>query len=384
MHTTFSLINTTKALKVAAVALAEGSTFFIDTEFECQGGKKLLCLLQISSGNETFLIDCVRLTAMDCLTKAVVAPEKEWVLHDGGTDVRLILEKFGSDRPPKVFDTQAAWGLLGPEHSVSLAYLIYRMLGIRVMKEHQADPWDVRPIPPSQLEYAASDIEQLPALREKLGQALEKEGKIDLIHAVSHELCMPQPSIGRKTLSMGDFRSAWQLDYDSQAALRFLVEWYNDIPDGDVPPGIRPQTLFLIARRMPESGQELAAIKGVPFGWAKKEGDVLMGRMIRAAYEAHDHEHVPVEVPPYTMFEEVRGYAWLTMVRWFVSERIGIAPEIAFPKWLMSRLQTRLLEAGDVASGLDELTEWRKDWLTTPYEECCRKLQPFLPEGDSR
>ena len=384
MEFVFKLVDTTDALKSAATSLARASTLFIDTEFECRRGETTLCLLQISSGDDIYLIDCLRLTAMDCLAEAITGPDTEWVLHDGSKDIGLILAKLGLGQPPKIFDTQVAWGLLNPERAVSLVYVIYKVLGIRTAKEHQADPWNLRPIPDAQLEYAASDIEYLPGLRAKLGQALEQDGKAELIHPVSREFCASQDGGGanRKAVTTDDFRKAWELDYDGQAALRFLIDWYNNLSDEEVPSGIKPYVLFLIARRLPESGQELAAIKGVPSGWARREGDVLMGRMIRATYEAREDEYPALEAPPYVTFQEIRAKAWLAIVRWFVCKRLVIAPDIAFPKWLMDRLQERNMKTGDMSSGTEEFSGWRKDWLSVPYEECCRKLQTLLPYLD--
>lgn len=375
MEIDFTLVDTTTALKSAANALADASTFYIDTEFESRNNDKTLCLLQISSGNEIYLIDCLRLSAMRCLSEVIAGSHVEWVLHDGSQDIELILAKLGLSQLPRIFDTQVAWGLMGAEHRVPLTYLIYKVLGIRAFKEYQADPWNRRPIPNEQLEYAAGDVAHLPALREALGKQLENVGKSELIYDVSREFCSlkDNTSVVRKSVTIEDFHKTWELDHDGNVALLYLVEWYNSLPNDELP--FKPYALFLIARRLPQSGEELAAIKGIPSEWARREGDVLMGRMIRATYEARDNKHPMLEPPPYMTFREIQSKAFLTVTQWHVCERIMIAPELAFPRWLMDRLHEKILRTGDIAAGIEEFDGWRKVWLSEPYAAVCRKLQ---------
>src|SRR5690606_36360953 len=144
------------------------------------------------------------------------APNCEWVLHAGLQDIELLCERLGIAAPEKVFDTQIAWALLGPEASVSLSYLKFRMLGIRAGKPHQADDWLRRPLPESQLRYAASDIEHLPELRQQLGKRAEPQGRLRAIHHASSEVAKPSQELDSE-LSLASFRNAWQLNRRTQA-----------------------------------------------------------------------------------------------------------------------------------------------------------------------
>lgn len=382
MGLSYCFVDTTKGLHQAAQQLAQADTFYIDTEFELgsgNGGK--LCLIQISAGEQIYLIDALRLSAMDPFIDAITGDDVQWVLHSGKKDLELLRDKFHLDRLPAIFDTQAAWGLLNAECTISLAYLNYTVLGRRTPKEHQASPWNTRPLPEPQLHYAASDVQTLPLLYTALGEMLERQSKRDLVHEVSRELCLPPepektPPV-QMPVSLADFRNAWELDYGSQAALQFLIDWWNTSPAQMRPAGMKPYILFQIARRMPESGQELARIKGVPARWARQYGDTLTGRLIRASYEAQESQFPPIEPQPYVTFEEIQLEAFLAAMKYAVSRMAGIAPEVSFPHWVMHGLKLRLLNNPDVRAAVVELQGWRQKWLAGPYLDFCKRWEPF-------
>src|SRR5688500_176617 len=100
---------------------------------------------------------------------------------------------------------------------------------MRVGKPHQADDWLRRPLPESQLRYAASDIEHLPGLREALGARAESLARLPAIYRASREVAQPV-FVTDTELSLASFRNAWQLDRRTQAALRFMIEWHNQRP----------------------------------------------------------------------------------------------------------------------------------------------------------
>ena len=173
----------------------------------------------------------------------------------------------------------------------------------------------------------------------------------------------------RFVAAMDDFRGAWELDYDGQAALTFLIDWYNSLLPTARPAGHAKQTLILIARRMPESRDELAAIKGVPRRWAQQYGEWLTGRLIRATSEANPSSYKLLEPAPYTTFGETIIRGWLEYARAMVSEQVSIAPEIAFPTWLMNRLLRACFQANTPEKLLGQIAGWRADWLAEPLQQ---------------
>jgi ribonuclease D len=358
------LVETHAALKSAAEALAGAPRFFIDTEFESARGGALLCLLQVSAGAECFLIDTLKLKALEPLAGALA--EAEWVVHAGAQDVGLLVQALGLAAPPSVFDTQVAWALSSPEYAVSLAYLKYRVLGIRSSKPHQADDWKGRPLSASQLEYAASDIEHLPALFDELNRRAAELGRSDAVREASRELTWPE-SDAPSALALDSFRNAWQLDPASQAALRFVIDWYNGLEPRERVSAPEPKALFSIAARLPETGVELARVKGVPRRWSAEHGDAFTGKLMRATAGATESDFVPIEPVAYATFEDIRLDAWLGTLRAEVCAELCIAPELAFPGRVLKRLRAAIAASGETADGARALDGWRRALLGEPY-----------------
>jgi ribonuclease D len=360
-------VTSTAQLKECSAKLLGAQRYFIDTEFEITGPAKKLCLVQVATGaDETFLIDTIALTALEPLAGALFRPDAEWVLHAGNQDVALLREVLHFEGSPRLFDTQVAWGLIGPEYPVSLAYLLYRMLGTRSAKNEQAGPWAGRPLTPEQLEYAAGDVEYLPALRDRLSEQLKKSDREALVYEVSAETILPEPF---EPLSLDEFRNAWQLDASGQAALKFLIEWWNTLPSGDRLDAPQPRTFLTLAKLLPETGSELAKVRGIFFPWVKRHGDSFTGKLVRASAAASREGFVPLEPPPYTTFERILNGAWIRKAAAETCAELSLAPELAFPERVIRRMIEAVEASKKNVSAAAVLTGWRDQVLRKPFLE---------------
>lgn len=366
------LVDNQRGLGLIADSLRAAPTLFLDTEFDSSRAGSTLCLLQLSDGGRIHLIDALRLRSLDALGPLFSDPEREWVLHAGTQDIGLLAERFGLKAPPRVFDTQVAWALSSAEHSVSLAYLRFRVLGVRSGKSHQTDDWTQRPLPKAQLAYAAADIEDLPSLHRALTARLARLGRQGLIHAASAESTWPSRDSG-EALSIESFRNAWQLDVHSQAALRFLVDWLAALSPAERAAAPEPKTLLSLASRLPRTGAELGRIKGVSRRFATVFGDRLSSEMARAAASADTESFVPIDPPPYATFEEIRLDGWLSLARAELSAELEVAPELAFPSRVMKRLRQHILETGDRVGAAELLTGWRGELAAEPWRRFARR-----------
>jgi ribonuclease D len=370
------LIDSSAGLAAAEGALNGATRLFVDTEFESNRQGKLLCLVQVSQGQQVFVIDTLRLQNLAKLARVFGRAGIEWVLHAGSQDIELLVDRLGV-RPERIFDTQIAWALLGPEHSVSLPYLVYRLLGVRLRKGYQADDWKRRPLPADQLAYACADIEYLPALHASLSQRLEQLGRLEAVFDASREAAWPEPEPALP-LRLDAFRNAWQLDRGSQAALRFLVDWYNALSPEEQTRAPETKTLLSIAARLPANADELARIKGVPRRWAADHGEHLTAQLARASTEADNSGFNPAEPPSYASYDEIRLEAWLGLARAELCAELSVAPELALPQRILRRMRDAILKSRDIAAGASALVGWRERLLATSFEAYCRRAPPTL------
>ncbi|GMV14946.1 MAG: ribonuclease D [Polyangiaceae bacterium] len=356
------LIDTERELAEVATQLTGPCALYLDTEFDSTREGKTLCLLQISQGERVFLVDTLRLGSLEPLRPVLTDPSRVWVLHAGSQDVELLAIRLDLPEPPRVFDTQIAWALTSVEHSVSLSYLKFQLLGVRSGKSHQADDWKRRPLPASQLAYAAADIEELPALHRALDARLSARGRQELVFAASREATWPVRE-DPEPLAVDDFRNAWQLDVHSQAALRYLIGWYNGLGPRERAHGPDSKTLLSIASRLPENAADLARIKGVNRRFAAEHGEAFVRGLRRAAAAAETSAFVPIDPPPYATPDDVRLDGWLSLARAEISADLDVAPELAFPGRLMKRLTAHIAATGERARGAEVFQGWRRELL---------------------
>jgi ribonuclease D len=368
------LVDSQEQLVQAAQALSTCPRLYLDTEFESGRGPTRLCLLQVSSGTETFLVDTLKLNDLQVLTHALGRPEVEWVLHAGLQDLELIEKRLHLRAPQRLFDTQVAYALVSAENNVSLAYLRYRFLGIASDKAHQADDWLRRPLPASQLRYAASDVEHLPALTQLLTQRVEAKRRLALVFEACHEALEPSREPPPR-LSLESFRNAWQLGPRSQAGLRFLIEWYNQLSVDDQLGAPDMKTLLAVAARMPESADALGRIKGASPGFVRRHGKQLVQGLAETARRAVSSDFVPIEPVPYASFAETRCDAWLGLLRAEVCAALEVSPEHVLPTRVLRELKAKLQESRPVRLS-DALRGYRKRLLGAAIDAFCEQQPP--------
>jgi ribonuclease D len=362
------------ALRVAAAELSRGPRLYFDTEFDSGREGTRLCLVQLSAGKEVYLIDAIRLADLSPLAQLLSDAERPWVVHAGQQDVALLSAELGA-RPARVFDTQIAWSLITVEHSASLAYLKYRLLGLKGEKAHQADDWRRRPLPEAQLAYAASDVEDLPALYESLFERTQQLQRTEAVYAVGAENLL-SPREAPLPLSLESFRNAWLLPHEGQAVLGFLMDWYNGLDEIDRGAAPDIKGLFAIAARRPKTLDELSSLRAVPRRTTSRFGPILVAGVKKAESSAHSTAFQPIEPLPYATAAELLIEGWLEAVRVEACVELGIAPEIGLPARLVRRMREAARANLRLDRALDVLCGWRRQLF---FDTLSQKLGRYGP-----
>jgi ribonuclease D len=135
-----------------------------------------LCLIQINTGEVTYLVDPIKGLDLSFLGEVFLSPNVLKVMHAGDNDIRLLKRDYGFCFK-NIFDTHRAASMLGC-HYLALSTLITQFLGIEFIKKKkiQRSQWDIRPLSEQQLDYAVQDTAYLSALYKVLDNDIRAKG----------------------------------------------------------------------------------------------------------------------------------------------------------------------------------------------------------------
>ena len=262
------------AVLVAADTEAAGYHRYRDT----------VCLLQLSTRLETYVIDTLAVTDLRPLAPIFARTETEIVFHDADYDLRLLSRDFDIS-VTHLFDTKIAAQFIG-EQAFGLGSLVEKYLGITLEKKHQRADWAQRPLPADMLHYAAEDTRHLPELRDALYESLTRLGRL---HWAQEEFSLMQQT---RWLPADDselymrIKGARDLKPRELAVLRELHGWRERVAEErDVATFriLNNEALLEISRRMPTRADELSKIPGVGASLIERRGNELLAAVQRAA-----------------------------------------------------------------------------------------------------
>jgi ribonuclease D len=163
-----------------------GTAIAVDTEtLGLNPHRDRLCVVQISTGDGT--ADVVQIPR-DGARPAVLARVLEdarvtKIFHFARFDVAVLFHRLGV-MPRPVYCTKIASRLTRTyTDRHGLKDLVRELLGIELSKQQQSSDWGADTLSPAQLEYAASDVLHLHALKERLDVLLAREGRQEMAAA---------------------------------------------------------------------------------------------------------------------------------------------------------------------------------------------------------
>lgn len=144
-----------------------------------------LCVVQVSPGDGS--ADVIRIAAGQKEAPNLVAlladPGRIKIFHYGRFDIAVLFHTFGVTAAP-VFCTKIASRLARTyTDRHGLKDNLKELLEVDVSKAQQQSDWAADVLSPAQLEYAASDVLHLHALRDKLTARLARDNRMELATA---------------------------------------------------------------------------------------------------------------------------------------------------------------------------------------------------------
>jgi ribonuclease D len=292
----FEIIDRESDLEAVAKDLLKEKVVAVDTEADSfYHYFDKTCLLQIATTKRCYLVDPLAFGGPSHLTSLApmfASPDVRVVFHAAEYDIFVLKRDCGFEFV-NLFDTMISAQLLGYP-AVGLAALIEHHFDLKLPKDEQRSDWSRRPLTDKQLEYAASDVEYLIRLSEKLERELRKAKRLEWAQAEFESLTKREwPERSFDELGYLRIKGARKLDAKSLAILRELYTLRDRrAREIDRPPFkvLGNRTLLEIAEERPRSLAALGEIKGVTDLILRRMGRDLMA----AVREGRKEDHGPI------------------------------------------------------------------------------------------
>ena len=144
-----------------------------------------LCVVQLCGDGENAHLVQLERPGYDCpnLKRLLGDPGVEKILHYARFDVGMFLLHLGVAATP-LFCTKIASRLARTyTDRHGLKDVTKELLGVDLSKQQQSSDWGAAELSDAQLQYAASDVLHLHALKAKLEPMLAREGRLELARA---------------------------------------------------------------------------------------------------------------------------------------------------------------------------------------------------------
>ena len=141
-----------------------------------------LCVVQLSSGDGDAHVVRLNRPAYDCpnLKRVMADPAVLKLFHFGRFDIGMFQLHLGVETRP-VYCTKIASKLARTyTDRHGLKDVVHECAGVELSKAQQSSDWGAAVLTQAQLDYAASDVLYLHAVKAKLDEMLEREGRTEL------------------------------------------------------------------------------------------------------------------------------------------------------------------------------------------------------------
>jgi ribonuclease D len=168
------LLTTTDQVLALSPVLSQENMVAIDTESDSRHRyPEKVCLIQIATSKKVYLIDTLSIVDLTPIGDLLRDPNVVKVIQGADYDIRC-LDRQWSFRIRNIFDTSIAARFAGMK-KFGLSSLTESLIGVQIEKDArlQKSDWSRRPFTSESLNYAATDVWYLSAIRKALEEKLD-------------------------------------------------------------------------------------------------------------------------------------------------------------------------------------------------------------------
>lgn len=264
--------------------------YAIDTEFHREKTYfPQLALIQISWRDQIALIDPLSIDAhrMGRLFESNALA----VVHAAQQDIEVLRHSCGT-APRQIFDTQLSAGFLGYS-TPSLSSLVQSEFKVTLPKADRLTDWLQRPLSAAQLTYAASDVEFLLQLQERLAERLNARGRGEWARQACEELRIRPSGPAEPAMAWLKIKEVRALRGRARGVAQSVAEWRERrAMAANIPPRrvISDMALLAIAQKMPNSDSELLQTRGIE---ARQLGGNIIRELLDAVSQGVTRDQLP-------------------------------------------------------------------------------------------
>ncbi len=362
------LIQAQDALEALSRRLAARSRIAFDTE-SASFHRYLdrVYLVQVSSDEETAIIDPLAVTALEPLGRLLDDPAVEVVFHDADYDLRT-LDRDYRFRARRLFDTRIA-AQLAREPAIGLGSLLEKYFGVRLNKKLQRADWSRRPLTREMIAYAADDTRYLLALRDRLAERLAELGRLTWAEEEFEKLEQIRwsPSATDSDDAFLRIKGAKALKGRALAILRALHAWREAAARRkDRAPFriIGNAALLAIARAAPSDPGALKGVTGLPPAIASRYGEELLAAVQEGlAIPDRDLPRVPRSQRPEHDPEYDARLERLKQLRAQRAERVSMDVGLLCPSGTLQEVARTAPRTPEDLGRVEGLRRWQREVL---------------------
>ena len=323
-------------------------------------------LVQVSSDDETALIDPLALDDLSPLGDLLADPKLETIFHDADYDLRILHRDYGFSAR-HVWDTRIAAQFVD-EPGIGLGPLLERHFGITLSKKLQRADWSRRPLTPAMIAYAAADTTHLPALRDHLERELRTRKRLHWAEEEFGRLEAVQWTPPSETQQFLRLKGAKALPGPDLAIVRSIWEWRERTAAAmDRAPFriLANQLIVATARAAPTKPGALRRVDGFPESVAKRHGREIVAA-VREGKATPEKDWPQVERRRRAKSDPAtdRRYQRLRELRATRSGETGLEPGLMCPNGtLLAIARVGPTGVADLDS-ISELRRWQREVLS--------------------
>ncbi len=359
---TCEIITTSARLADVATILSQQTEIAVDLEMDSlHHYREKVCLVQVSTRQQSWLIDPLALTSLSPLAAPFANPDIVVVMHGSDYDIRSLHRDFGIE-VTNLFDTMIAARFLGITE-FGLAALLKARFGIELDKKYQKADWSKRPLSKEMCAYAAADTSDLLPLYDQLRMELAEKGRVEWQEEEGYLVCQARVSEKDGPLFLY-CKGANRLRGHSLAILEELLQLRDRQSELlDRPPFkvLSADTLIDIAENRPHSLYDLSLFRGMTPGQLQRHGAGLLSAVERgAATPENELPRFPRSAKKEVLERVKERLKELKIWRERCSRELGLDPGVLAPNWLLEAVADTESAAMEELDGIAGMREWQK------------------------